>query len=216
VAGIDPPFLLVGHSLGGLYARHFATRFPQAVTGLVLLDPAHEDYDAFMPEELQVTKADRLAQAEALTDQAATFELPEEVLGFYRMLFEAEVTGWPEEVRVALVEAHVSPEFFKVGFLEASNTEDLYDEMRKAGALPDVPMIVLCSMGVDDFRRAVSAGTSEEALAQEIEGRRHLYEQFALSVPRGECWPVEGVGHVTMHLRRGDLVLDAINEVMRA
>jgi len=38
--------LLVGHSLGGLYARHYANRFPGETAGLVLLDPAHEDYDA--------------------------------------------------------------------------------------------------------------------------------------------------------------------------
>ncbi len=39
------PYLLVGHSLGGFYARHYAHRFPGEVAGLVLLDLAHEDYD---------------------------------------------------------------------------------------------------------------------------------------------------------------------------
>lgn len=215
VVGIDPPYLLVGHSLGGLYARHFATRFPEMVSGLVLLDPAHEDYDAFMPEELRDSKDDRMAQAQAATDQAMALELPEEVLAFYRMLFEAEVTGWPEAVRVPLIDAHVSPEWFKVGFLEATNLDDLYREIREAGPLPDLPMIVLCSMGVDDFRRAVAGGMSEEVFAQEIDGRHRLYEQFASSIPKGECRPVEGVGHVTMHLRRGNLVLAAINDVLR-
>jgi pimeloyl-ACP methyl ester carboxylesterase len=36
-AGVPVPYLLVGHSLGGLYARHYATRFPGEVVGLLLL-----------------------------------------------------------------------------------------------------------------------------------------------------------------------------------
>lgn len=37
-AGIGGPFLLVGHSAGGLYIRHFALRRPADVAGLVLVD----------------------------------------------------------------------------------------------------------------------------------------------------------------------------------
>jgi pimeloyl-ACP methyl ester carboxylesterase len=40
-AAIQPPYVLVGHSFGGLVVRTFANRYPQAVVGLVLLDAAH-------------------------------------------------------------------------------------------------------------------------------------------------------------------------------
>lgn len=36
-----PPYVLVGHSLGGLYANLFARRFPVEVSGLVLLEASH-------------------------------------------------------------------------------------------------------------------------------------------------------------------------------
>ena len=39
---LTPPHVFVGHSLGGLYARRFANRFPDAVAGLVLVDSADE------------------------------------------------------------------------------------------------------------------------------------------------------------------------------
>src|SRR5580658_551011 len=48
VAGVPPPYILVGHSLGGAYIRRFAQLFPQDVAGLLFLDPAHEGY-ATMP-----------------------------------------------------------------------------------------------------------------------------------------------------------------------
>ena len=37
-AGVQPPYLLVGHSLGGLYVQKFAQLFPAETAGLVLLD----------------------------------------------------------------------------------------------------------------------------------------------------------------------------------
>src|SRR5688572_12080884 len=40
VARIDGPYVLVGHSLGGLLVRAFAQHFPDEVAGLVLIDPA--------------------------------------------------------------------------------------------------------------------------------------------------------------------------------
>ena len=48
------PYLLVGHSLGGIYVRGFETRYPQLVKGMVLVDSSHEDqlnrFTAISPE----------------------------------------------------------------------------------------------------------------------------------------------------------------------
>jgi pimeloyl-ACP methyl ester carboxylesterase len=38
-AGIKPPFVLVGHSFGGLVMRRYAQLFPEDVAGMVLVDP---------------------------------------------------------------------------------------------------------------------------------------------------------------------------------
>ena len=37
------PFILVGHSVAGIYARSFVTKFPREVAGLVFVDSAHEE-----------------------------------------------------------------------------------------------------------------------------------------------------------------------------
>lgn len=37
---IDPPYVLVGHSMGGVYVRAFAGFYPNDVAGLVFVDPA--------------------------------------------------------------------------------------------------------------------------------------------------------------------------------
>jgi pimeloyl-ACP methyl ester carboxylesterase len=42
-AGVVPPYVLVGASIGGEYARVYTSRYPQDVAGLVLLDSSHPD-----------------------------------------------------------------------------------------------------------------------------------------------------------------------------
>jgi pimeloyl-ACP methyl ester carboxylesterase len=38
LAGVEPPYIMVGHSFGGLVVRRFATDYPGEVAGLVLVD----------------------------------------------------------------------------------------------------------------------------------------------------------------------------------
>ena len=42
-AAVAPPYLLVGHSIGGLYARAFDAQYDSQVSGMVLLDSSHEE-----------------------------------------------------------------------------------------------------------------------------------------------------------------------------
>jgi len=41
--GLKPPYVLVGHSVGGLYMQLFARRYPDEVYGLVLVDATHPE-----------------------------------------------------------------------------------------------------------------------------------------------------------------------------
>lgn len=41
LVGFKPPFLLVGHSLGGLYANLYARLYPNEVAGIVFLESSH-------------------------------------------------------------------------------------------------------------------------------------------------------------------------------
>jgi pimeloyl-ACP methyl ester carboxylesterase len=43
--GVQGPLVLAGHSLGGLFARHYAAMYPAEIAGMVLVDSSHEDQD---------------------------------------------------------------------------------------------------------------------------------------------------------------------------
>jgi pimeloyl-ACP methyl ester carboxylesterase len=64
-AGISPPYVLVGHSFGGMNVRLYASQYPKEVVGLVLVDSTHEDEIDRMaallpPEKLKKAKPEDL------------------------------------------------------------------------------------------------------------------------------------------------------------
>ena len=63
-AGIGPPYVLVGHSFGGIYVRVFADMYPKEVAGMVLIDPSQETFDEW-------TRTHQEAQRTALDEQIA-------------------------------------------------------------------------------------------------------------------------------------------------
>jgi pimeloyl-ACP methyl ester carboxylesterase len=50
-AGVAPPYVLVGHSLGGLHVELFARRHPDEVGGIVLIEAASPDEAADPPRQ---------------------------------------------------------------------------------------------------------------------------------------------------------------------
>ncbi|HXH94146.1 MAG TPA: alpha/beta fold hydrolase, partial [Thermoanaerobaculia bacterium] len=49
-AGEPGPYVLVGHSFGGLYVLNFAARYPEQVAGMVLLDSTSPDQFTRVPQ----------------------------------------------------------------------------------------------------------------------------------------------------------------------
>src|SRR5580700_8212995 len=69
-AGVKPPYIVVGQSIGGIHARVFAHEFPKDVAGMVLVDPTAEDYgDRFKKARASEPASDASRKADA--EQAA-------------------------------------------------------------------------------------------------------------------------------------------------
>ena len=72
---MSPPDVMVEHSIGGIYVRKYAELYPKEVTGIVLLDSAHEEQfsrvSALSPEWAQ-----RIASKFPADDQRAHGFLP--------------------------------------------------------------------------------------------------------------------------------------------
>ncbi|GAB2714569.1 alpha/beta fold hydrolase [Kitasatospora kifunensis] len=217
---VPAPYLLVGHSLGGGYARRFAQLFPDEVAGLLLLEPFHEDWDAYLPEPLQLRKqaADQAAADQQVTDQQVTEqqvtdlpELTEELVEQFRGVLAGYFALWPDPVREVLVERHLSLDWLQSGVLERSNLVGLLDELADGGGTPDVPLIVFTAMGVDPGQAAFM---SDRLLREQNAGKRALFAALAASVPRGEHRVLENAGHSWLHVEGEGAVIQAIRDLL--
>jgi pimeloyl-ACP methyl ester carboxylesterase len=200
-AGVPPPYLLVGHSLGGNYVRRYAQRFPDEVAGLLFLDPGHEGYRGNMPKQ---TPFGQLRQVLALAFLLLRFKR------FYRDQFGQMFAKWPAAIRERLIDYHLRS--WRKSLQERKNEDAVFDEVRRGGDLPDVPLIVLSAMGIDPFMAAI---LPEPYLHEVNERKRVIYEGLARSVPRGENRLVANAGHSTIHTDRPDAVVLAIRDLLK-
>ncbi|MFG3225611.1 alpha/beta fold hydrolase [Kitasatospora sp. NPDC048194] len=120
------PAVLVGHSWGGQLAQLLAWRSPELVAGLVLVDPAHEE---FRPQSVSAAEA-VLTRLHLL--RTALAPAGEQHRGDALGLAEAAVLARPHQRRTVLAENR----------LTALAVPELR-RRRAAGRLPDVPVAVL-------------------------------------------------------------------------
>ena len=117
-AGIEPPYVLVGHSFGGIYVRVFADMYPKNVIGMVLIDPSQEAFNDWTKtnlrdlregEEARIAKASEGVRGEwesleASYSQARAVKIP---TGLRVILISgAQSEGIPDEARKMWIEKH--------------------------------------------------------------------------------------------------------------
>jgi pimeloyl-ACP methyl ester carboxylesterase len=202
-ADLPGPYLFVGHSLGGLYARRFAQLFPADVAGILLLDPAHEDYSANEPEVAR-------RAAEEWKKQPMP-ELGPQQIERFRPILNEMYAEWPPEVREPLIERHLTPTQVRTGLLEASNADELYEETRRGGPIPAVPVIVYTAMGIDATQTMFS---TEEVVRAQNAAKLATNSAFARSVPGAESRVLEDASHVMIHTRRPDAVIQGVRDLL--
>jgi pimeloyl-ACP methyl ester carboxylesterase len=89
-ARVDGPYVLVGHSSGGVYVQVYAARYPEQVAGMVLLDSQPPDALANLPG--YDSDYDALRRAAGVFPSVAR-------LGVMRLIYSSAVTGLPPEAR---------------------------------------------------------------------------------------------------------------------
>ena len=140
-AGIEPPYVLVGHSVGGKYIRMFTELFPDEVVGLVFVDARHE-----LAEPVRT-------QTQYEADVAAY----QSSLEFYRVLrrfgvarligvplgraVSSSLNSLPDDVVYRMVMFNVNEKTLQslIGTHDIAND----DQLRAARSLEDLPIIVL-------------------------------------------------------------------------
>ncbi|QNA82611.1 alpha/beta hydrolase [Sphingomonas sp. So64.6b] len=202
VIGVQSPVVLVGHSLGGAYVQRYAQRFPDEVAAMLLIEPIHEDWNDYMPDDLKI-------EANSGADDSI-LEITEDLLAHFRNSFTETFSAFPHPLREILIDKHLSPERLLTGFHEGANVLAIFDELRLGGARPDVPLIVLSGTEIDAAQKVFA---SEDQLRQQITASEQLFESIAANAPHGEHRILPGATHVNIPMSRPDAVAAAVCEL---
>jgi pimeloyl-ACP methyl ester carboxylesterase len=207
-AEVPGPYVLVGHSFGGLLVRLYAARYPQEVAGLVLVDSAHEQQYRRAPREIRelVPQLEEQArqQFEALKAlivsglvDAGMLPVPPGLPASAAETFRALVAASPKHVETFIAEQQA------VAAIHA----ELAADITSLGALPLIVLSHGQPMAMPGLTDTVNQ--TYEQLWQELQA-----ELAALS-SRGRLAVAQDSGHY-LQLEQPQLVIDAIAEVVTA
>jgi pimeloyl-ACP methyl ester carboxylesterase len=213
-AGIKPPYILVGHSFGGLVMRKYALLYPEDVASILLVDPMRcEEWPPLNPsKQSELDRGKRLSRyaipiarfglarlavtsllgrsgnvANGLAGAAGTGA--QHVLGRVR----SEVGKMAKEVR-PIVAAHWSRPGYYAGMRShVMAVPDTVREMKDAKPIHGIPVLVL------------TPGKSTP-LSDELLGRIGDNVQQVIA-PASAHW---------IHLDEPDLVIDSIHQMVMA
>lgn len=184
---VAAPYVLVGHSLGGLIVQRFARRNPGRIAGLVLVDATHEDQFRRLEEALVPAGQ---AHARRLVSAPARYE-PHENL--------------PENVRHLAVAFASRAQSIVVATSELSFLRRTAHPATAPGELPDVPLVVI-SHRLKTPAASPREGRLEDAWMQmQLEmaaGSRHSRHVIAATDDH------------YVHIREPDTVIEAVREVV--
>jgi pimeloyl-ACP methyl ester carboxylesterase len=148
-AGLAPPYVLVGHSLGGIIARRFAVRYPGDVAGMVLIDSSHEDQARRLPAEGWWSNPPVSTARHALKRGTRLL-----FLGLYRLLSSRAVSDVPPECADAARAVNLTAR------ARRADLRELLITLRSHGNPPDLgslPLTVLTAADRDATWNAMQA-----------------------------------------------------------
>lgn len=137
-SGESGPYVLVGHSKGGLFVRRYAASYPDEVAGLVLLDSSH-------PQQFERHPALQ-AETDAFLRMSRPFQLLAR-LGLFRLAtalgYSFDFGGLPPRERAQMAAAFSSPEYWADGRADMAASPALFSEAQALPSLGDLPLAVI-------------------------------------------------------------------------
>jgi pimeloyl-ACP methyl ester carboxylesterase len=202
-AHLRGPYVLVGHSMGGYNVRLFASRHPNDIAGIVLVDPSVENQIPVMEAAAPaIAENDRksLAFVRACADPQPSAEV-------VARCARSAPKSFPPDLAASYVAAH-GPAFFQTfqSEVESFLTLDSREVAAERRQLGSTPFIVLT-------RGERSSDIPADQAAVEWNLWNQMHNDLAKLSTVGVNRVVQGANHY-IQLDKPDAVVDAVEEVV--
>ncbi len=206
-ANEQPPYILVGASMGGPYVMTYTKNYGDEVAGMVLVDASHPEQTARLAQATGESESDPIPFAFRALAAIVWTGLPRLVLP------DAEVPELPPQTAKAITA--YQPTSLKAAFAEAAVFEDSLREAGTFRTLGNLPLAVL-SRG-----KPWSAFTEAEQIASGLTEEQFNRAEAAWASMQAEeaSWSTNSTHQVladsshVMQLERPDAVISAIKDV---
>jgi len=207
-SGVEGPYVLVGHALGGLLVRRFASEHPELVGGLLLVDSAHENQMRHVPEGMVAAMTTGHArQRFCRIDAPLTLVRAPGLINAYVPVLA------PENLRPMHAAAIQDTRYCATARDEARVFAAAAGQPEPPETLGDLPLLVLTAgrgMRVDPD--LVASGVPMEALTRWDAAWLDLQADLATLSTSSEHRTIADAGHY-VHIDRPDAVVAAIADL---
>ena len=203
-AEVDGPYVMVGHSFGGYTVRLYSSSFPTEVSGLVLVDAAHEDQRARMPRGTAWARA--LGKLQWWRFHLKPFLAR---LGWMRLTRQPNggTDGLPADLHPMAIAVGLRSSAYDWVLTDAGAMGQSDAQVRGSGPLQDIPLVALAA----HIRHSAEGVPADILDAVFME----LQSELATLSSRGKLVVVEESGHF-IQLDQPGSVVEAIREVVTA
>jgi pimeloyl-ACP methyl ester carboxylesterase len=211
--GEMPPYLMVGHSFGGVYIRTFTAEYPDEVVGMVLVDSSHDNQNELTPPALaQSPKYAQIKKGAVTSLRLIQFAEPIGLLRAIKFL-DAGVASYSLPGQET---GSVLAQMYRTGFMWAYSRETIMmmNYSSQPAKLGDLPLIVLSrKIDAEDMVVQIPPTLQSTELAQQMaEVANGMQAELAALSTRGKWIIVEDSGHF-IQLDKPQVVIDAIRDV---
>ncbi len=209
-AQVPTPYVLVGHSLGGVNIRLYAYRYPDEVSGIILVDSSHENQEARLPPE---------------SKKYFCFEYPKIAefftsMGIHRLMMQMSQTqsrlklsNYPDWVQKAYLAKLSSTKCIRTAGKENSAFTESLSQLKNAQfSFGDKPLIVLTA------GKCISNegyGFDQKWLDQSFKVWKELQKELVTQSTKGKQIIAEHSDHQITR-NQPEIIIDAIKELINS
>jgi pimeloyl-ACP methyl ester carboxylesterase len=184
-SNLSPPYIMVGHSFGGLIVQYFAYLYPELIKSIILIDSMH-------PQQFQLF-------------EKAGIDIPTSPSrGLIYASRDVLTYGFPEHMKDIAYQLASSDKTRSFMFNELRNLIKSSEEVQTI-TLPDLPLTVLVH-GNNEWKKIAKNGTMEKLWIQ-------MQKSFIKDKGKDKLIVVEESGH-QIHLDHPKFVIKAIKNMI--